>query len=137
MQGISRWFCYMSSVLVCWVVATVANADTKNAIPVKVGAYEYGVVYFFENDKPSGFTPELIADLNAIQSKYFFELVETSSRRRYNDLAMGGLLSHFDGKSRLGLERSGMFCFLIPLLSNMIYSLPARRTFRGQVGSTI
>lgn len=89
MQGISRWFCYMSSVLVCWGVATVANADTKDVIPVKVGAYEYGVVYFFENDKPSGFIPELIAHLNAIQSKYFFELVETSSRRRYNDLAIG------------------------------------------------
>lgn len=64
-------------------------SQAKEAIVVKVGAYEYGVVYFFENGEPDGMVPILINLLNRVQDDYRFELVETSSRRRYQALETG------------------------------------------------
>lgn len=61
----------------------------KDRIPVKVGAYEYGVVYYFENGEPNGIVPILIKMLNDIQTDYDFQLAETSSRRRYQSIGAG------------------------------------------------
>lgn len=61
----------------------------KDRIPVKVGAYEYGVVYYFENGEPNGIVPILIKMLNDIQTEYDFQLAETSSRRRYHSIEAG------------------------------------------------
>ncbi|MCH2273138.1 MULTISPECIES: transporter substrate-binding domain-containing protein [Thalassospira] len=88
MKQVFRWFGNLMG-SACLAIAFSADAKAKDPINVRVGSYEYGVVYFFDGDKPAGFAPELIAALNAIQSTYFFQLVETSSRRRYRDLAAG------------------------------------------------
>lgn len=66
---------------------TVAKADER--IPVKVGAYEYGLVYFYEDGKPQGMVLHMINLLNDVQDEYVFELVETSSRRRYQAVTGG------------------------------------------------
>ena len=66
-----------------------APAKAAEPVTVKVGAYEYGVVYYFENGKPNGMVPLLIGLLNGLQDDYEFQLVETSSRRRYKALVDG------------------------------------------------
>ncbi|WP_147251909.1 MULTISPECIES: transporter substrate-binding domain-containing protein [Thalassospira] len=60
-------------------------------IIVKVGAYEYGVVYFYQDGKAGGIVPKLINLLNGLQDEYQFQLAETSSRRRYQALMNGEL----------------------------------------------
>ncbi|HAY48504.1 MAG TPA: hypothetical protein DCY62_06015 [Thalassospira sp.] len=72
-----------------WVWAVPAKAG--DPVPVKVGAYEYGVVYYFEDGSPRGIVPMLIDRLNGLQDTYRFELAETSSRRRYQALMNGEL----------------------------------------------
>lgn len=64
-------------------------AHAKDPVPVKVGAYEYGVVYFFEEGEPKGLVPALITLMNRMQDDYHFELAETSSRRRYQAIEQG------------------------------------------------
>ncbi|WP_162181419.1 transporter substrate-binding domain-containing protein [Thalassospira australica] len=64
----------------------MTGAKAQGAVTVKVGAYEYGVVYYYEDGKPGGIVPVLIQRLNDLQDDYKFELVETSSRRRYQDV---------------------------------------------------
>lgn len=88
MKQMFRWFGNLigSAFL---TISLSSYAKAKEPVNVRVGSYEYGVVYFYEDNKPAGLSPQLIVALNAIQSKYFFELVETSSRRRYGDLAEG------------------------------------------------
>ncbi|WP_417812917.1 hypothetical protein [Thalassospira alkalitolerans] len=88
MKQMFRWFCTLAGIAGC-ALAMVGAAHATTPITVKVGAYEYGVVYFFEDKNPTGFAFEMVSALNAIQSTYYFELVETSSRRRYSDLASG------------------------------------------------
>jgi len=65
------------------------TAKANEPVPVKVGAYEYGVVYFYENGRPRGMVPHLIKLLNDVQNEYVFELAETSSRRRYQAVSNG------------------------------------------------
>lgn len=72
---------FAAGVLVILFGLMVAKA--AEPVPVKVGAYEYGVVYFYENGQPKGMVPHLISLLNDMQDEYVFELAETSSRRRY------------------------------------------------------
>ncbi|WP_152630736.1 transporter substrate-binding domain-containing protein [Thalassospira sp. HJ] len=74
-------------VLASWL--GISTAQGQEPVPVKVGAYEYGVVYFFDDGKPSGMVPSLIRLLNDLQDEYAFELVETSSRRRYRSVTNG------------------------------------------------
>ena len=64
-------------------------AKANEPIPVKVGAYEYGVVYFYQDGEPRGMAPSLIDLLNDFQDEYAFELSETSSRRRYQAVVDG------------------------------------------------
>ncbi len=92
MKRMFRWFYSLMGLVGFAAAASGASsgsAEAKEPITIKVGTYEYGVVYFFNDGKPVGFAPDLVAALNAVQSAYFFELVETSSRRRYNDLETG------------------------------------------------
>ena len=86
-----RHFFMTSLVLLASIVidSDVSAANTVNPVRVNVGAYEYGVVYFFEDGKPRGMVPKLIKLLNDIQADYHFHLVETSSRRRFQDLEEG------------------------------------------------
>ncbi|WP_297021316.1 ABC transporter substrate-binding protein [Thalassospira sp.] len=71
------------------VLFAISTAQGQERVPVKVGAYEYGVVYFFDDGRPSGMVPSLIRLLNDSQDEYAFELVETSSRRRYRSVTNG------------------------------------------------
>lgn len=88
-----RQFCALFAVLLVSTVPDGYSSGAKAAEPVlvKVGAYEYGVVYYFENGTPNGMVPTLIGLLNSIQNEYQFDLVETSSRRRYLDLQEGNI----------------------------------------------
>lgn len=65
------------------------SANAADRIPVKVGAYEYGVVYYFQDGEPNGIVPIVIRMLNEIQTEFEFQLAETSSRRRYQSVASG------------------------------------------------
>jgi ABC-type amino acid transport substrate-binding protein len=71
--------------ILCGLMAAKANEP----VTVKVGAYEYGVVYFYEHGRPRGMVPHLIRLLNDVQNEYVFELAETSSRRRYQAVSNG------------------------------------------------
>jgi ABC-type amino acid transport substrate-binding protein len=87
----SRWnaiLAFLTLVVVPLAFGPVP-AHAKDPIPVRVGAYEYGVVYFFEDGEQKGFVPALITLLNGVQDDYHFELAETSSRRRYQALENG------------------------------------------------
>ena len=64
-------------------------AKANEPVQVKVGAYEYSDVFFYENGQPKGLVPQLITVLNDFQEEYEFRLVETSSRRRYQGLTAG------------------------------------------------
>lgn len=68
---------------------TAVPLRAAEPVPVKVGAYDYGVVYFFEDGKPKGIVPTLIKMLNELQDDYQFQLAETSSRRRYRAVMAG------------------------------------------------
>lgn len=52
---------------------------------IKVGGYNFPPFLTWTNHKPFGMTVKLLEKFNKIQSKYVFELVETSSLRRYED----------------------------------------------------
>ena len=88
-----------------------APAKAAEPVTVKVGAYEYGVVYYFENGKPNGMVPLLIGLLNGLQDDYEFQLVETSSRRRYKALVDGDVDLLFS-KVRNGTGRTTLCDFL-------------------------
>lgn len=81
----------VTGVAVCLlaILFAVTAAKAHERIPVKVGAYEYGVVYFYEDGKPQGMVLHLIRLLNDLQDEYVFELAETSSRRRYQAVTGG------------------------------------------------
>ena len=64
-------------------------AKAQDPVTIKVGVYEYGVVYYFEDGKQHGIAPILINLLNDLQDDYRFQLAETSSRRRYRALSSG------------------------------------------------
>ncbi|CAM3359843.1 transporter substrate-binding domain-containing protein [Thalassospira profundimaris] len=81
----------VTGIAVCLLATlfAVTAAKAHQRIPVKVGAYEYGVVYFYEDGKPRGMVLHLIRLLNDLQDEYVFELAETSSRRRYQAVTGG------------------------------------------------
>ena len=81
----------VTGVAVCLLATlfAVTAAKAHQRIPVKVGAYEYGVVYFYDDGKPQGMVLHLIRLLNDLQDEYVFELAETSSRRRYQAVTSG------------------------------------------------
>ncbi|BDW87341.1 amino acid ABC transporter substrate-binding protein [Thalassospira tepidiphila] len=83
----------VTGVAVCLlaILFAVTAADAHERIPVKVGAYEYSDVFYYEDGQPKGVVPQLIKLLNDLQEDYEFRLVETSSRRRYEDLLSGQL----------------------------------------------
>ncbi len=53
---------------------------------IKVGAYDYPPFMEWKNGKPTGLLLILTSLLNEKQSKYQFVIVETSAKRRYQDL---------------------------------------------------
>lgn len=74
--------------LVCTLLFALLYSSYPAALAaelVRVGAYPF--LPF--SDKSSGLTPDLIQEMNAFQSEYKFELVDTSPNRRYNDMATG------------------------------------------------
>lgn len=52
---------------------------------VKVGAYNFPPFIEWRENTPLGHTVNIVAELNKIQNKYLFELVETTAQRRYED----------------------------------------------------
>lgn len=83
----------VTGVVVCLlaILFAVTAAKAHERVPVKVGAYEYSDVFYYEDGQPKGVVPQLIKLLNDLQEDYEFRLVETSSRRRYEDLLSGQL----------------------------------------------
>lgn len=77
--------------LLCFLAVVFASspAVAQHRTDVMVGVYEYSVVHFYLHDKETGFAHDLVRRLNEVQGDYHFVTVETSSRRRYNDLASG------------------------------------------------
>ena len=70
------------TLLLAWL-CTLSNGWA--AQPVRVGAYPF--LPFV--DKSSGLTFDLVQAMNAFQSDYQFEVVNTSANRRYLDMARG------------------------------------------------
>lgn len=58
-------------------------------IPVRVGAYEFPPYVQLQQEQASGFTVELITQLNQLQQEYHFELVMTTAIRRHQDFQQG------------------------------------------------
>lgn len=58
-------------------------------IPVRVGAYEFPPYVQFQQEHVTGFTLELITQLNQLQQTYHFELVMTTAMRRHQDFQQG------------------------------------------------
>ncbi|MBC7537743.1 MAG: transporter substrate-binding domain-containing protein [Bacteriovorax sp.] len=56
------------------------------ATVVKIGAYEFPPFVTWVSGKPNGVLVKLSKHLNETQKKYSFELIETSSNRRYDDM---------------------------------------------------
>ncbi|MFG1485017.1 substrate-binding periplasmic protein [Halobacteriovorax sp. RZ-2] len=52
---------------------------------ILVGAYHFPPFYMKKNGAKSGILLEMIQELNKVQDKYRFKIVETSARRRYRD----------------------------------------------------
>tara|TARA_R110001583_G_scaffold32882_1_gene111571 strand:- start:77332 stop:78108 length:777 start_codon:yes stop_codon:yes gene_type:complete len=71
------------------VVCATNPAVAQHRTDVMVGVYEYSVVHFYHQGVQTGFAHELIKRLNGVQGDYQFVAVETSSRRRYLDIATG------------------------------------------------
>ncbi|OSQ37018.1 hypothetical protein TMES_16360 [Thalassospira mesophila] len=71
------------------VVFAASPAVAQHRTDVMVGVYEYSVVHFYLHGKEVGFAHDLVKRLNDIQGEYHFITVETSSRRRYKDIASG------------------------------------------------
>ncbi|MEQ8393250.1 MAG: transporter substrate-binding domain-containing protein [Thalassospira sp.] len=86
-----RYRCFVTilatlSVSVCFLGA---GAQAEERTRIKVASYEFGVVFFYDEDARAGMAPYLVSVLNEMQDKYVFEFHETSSRRRYLDLTSG------------------------------------------------
>lgn len=71
------------------MVLGILPVKANEPVQVKVGAYEYSDIFFYDNDQPNGVVPKLIKLLNDFQENYEFRLAETSSRRRYEGLMNG------------------------------------------------
>lgn len=56
---------------------------------VAVGVYDYPPFYMQTTDGHGGVTPDIIKLLNTAQQEFKFELVNTTSRRRYQDFESG------------------------------------------------
>lgn len=69
-------------ILFC-LITSLAFGETKI---VKVGAYEFPPFVSWQASIPSGLLVELLQEFNHSQNKYNFQLVETSPKRRYEDL---------------------------------------------------
>ncbi|WP_181847734.1 transporter substrate-binding domain-containing protein [Thalassospira profundimaris] len=80
-----RFLCVVAAVL----FAGPVQAQYRTS--VMVGVYEYSVIHFYQNGVQTGFAHDLIDRLNRIQDTYKFVAVETSPRRRYQDMAMGNI----------------------------------------------
>ncbi|MFG1494270.1 hypothetical protein [Halobacteriovorax sp. ZH4_bin.1] len=52
---------------------------------ILVGAYHFPPFYMKKNGEKSGVLLEMIEELNKVQNKYHFKIIETSARRRYRD----------------------------------------------------
>ncbi|MCC9621515.1 hypothetical protein LPB41_07380 [Thalassospira sp. MA62] len=73
-----------------WALAfSMSCGEAKERQKVIVGAYEYGVIFFYEDGEPAGLATEIVRALNEVQDTYLFEFAETSSRRRYRDIQEG------------------------------------------------
>jgi ABC-type amino acid transport substrate-binding protein len=78
----SRW---IAAVLCGWALAAAAEP-----LPVRVGAYHFPpYVVHPERAEVGGLLPELLRALNQQQARFRFELVPTSSERRYQDFTSG------------------------------------------------
>ncbi|WP_213608002.1 transporter substrate-binding domain-containing protein [Pseudoalteromonas sp.] len=69
------------------LICLISQAQAKTL--VKVGGYEFPPYVEIVNGQASGFTVDLILELNKIQSDYHFELVLTTPIRRFKDYQQG------------------------------------------------
>ncbi|WP_263144355.1 transporter substrate-binding domain-containing protein [Pseudomonas sp. RIT-PI-AD] len=72
--------------LLCCLSADMVVAD---ALEIRVGAYDFPPYAVKPEHQARGVLPDLLALLNAGQSRYRFVLVPTSNVRRYRDFAQG------------------------------------------------
>lgn len=79
----------MQSALILLTMIMLLLQPVFAKIPVRVGAYEFPPYIQFQQDQASGFTVELIAQLNQLQQQYHFELVMTTAIRRHQDFQQG------------------------------------------------
>ncbi|AUG51370.1 hypothetical protein CSC3H3_00530 [Thalassospira marina] len=71
------------------VIFMAIPARAQQRPDVMVGVYEYSVVHFYHDGVETGFAHDLVERLNRIQGDFHFVTIETSSRRRYEDMATG------------------------------------------------
>ncbi|WP_168173732.1 transporter substrate-binding domain-containing protein [Thalassospira sp. TSL5-1] len=73
------------------IVFAAQPAQAQYRTNVMVGVYEYSVIHFYQDGAQAGFAHDLLDRLNRVQDNFKFVAVETSSRRRYQDLAAGNV----------------------------------------------
>ena len=83
-RPISCSFWVRNALALVLVLGTV-TVPVHSAQEVRVGAYPF--LPFV--DQTGGLTADLVQAMNAFQKEYTFQLVETSSKRRYRDMANG------------------------------------------------
>ncbi|BES69190.1 transporter substrate-binding domain-containing protein [Marinobacter nanhaiticus D15-8W] len=72
-------------VIVLWIPFQV-----QAATPVTVGAYNFNPLITFDADgDPEGLVVEVVAELNRRQQQFAFEILRTSSKRRFEDYRLG------------------------------------------------
>lgn len=71
--------------LILLLCFTTSLAFSESKI-VKVGAYEFPPFVSWQAGVPVGLVVELLKEFNHSQNKYHFQLIETSAKRRYEDL---------------------------------------------------
>jgi polar amino acid transport system substrate-binding protein len=70
-----------------WVFLVCASFATASPRQVSVGAYDFPPFSTWSNGQPAGIVTDLLALLNQRQKRFQFTLVETSPKRRYEDMS--------------------------------------------------
>ncbi|WP_350608314.1 transporter substrate-binding domain-containing protein [Pseudoalteromonas sp. MER144-MNA-CIBAN-0113] len=78
-----------SAALITLLLLFIFAGQVQAKTLIKVGGYEFPPYIEIVDGRASGFTVELIAELNKIQSDYHFELVLTTPIRRFKDYQQG------------------------------------------------
>ncbi|MBN8828479.1 MAG: transporter substrate-binding domain-containing protein [Sphingobacteriia bacterium] len=72
-------------IIFIFIKSSSAKAEEKRII-IRVGGYEFPPYLEKSSTQYTGYTIDLINNLNELQNKYYFKLVLTSSVRRYTDI---------------------------------------------------